>query len=159
MAIAGDAVDVDDDIDEDSDMTTAGVAPPGAQAVPLRSPEGYMCEPTAGLGPPRQDAAPGGVLTCNGMYWHVCLQSHTTTGCRHTFEQQRYHRGCTEGYLAVWESGRGASSKYYFNNNDSRDRYPAPTPELRPVLMAMLSKLQACCACSCPAGQHQCSPG
>jgi hypothetical protein len=75
VAIAGDAVDVDDDIDEDSDMTSAGVAPPGAQAVPLRSPEGYMCEPAAGLGPPVADAASGKTLANEGpssraSSWH-----------------------------------------------------------------------------------------
>jgi hypothetical protein len=62
LATAGSAEDIDDDFDEDTEQGSAGGAPPGAQAVPLQSPEGYMCDPTAGLGPPRQDAAPGGTL-------------------------------------------------------------------------------------------------
>jgi hypothetical protein len=60
-----------EDADEGSLEDSASSALPGSQAMPLRSPEGYMCEPVVGHAAATPDAAAGGCRPA--MYLLACI--------------------------------------------------------------------------------------
>ena len=105
LAVAGSTEDTDEGFGEDTEQVSIGSAPPGAQAVPLQSPEGYMCEPTAGLGPPRQDAAPGRTPASDGMDPHVCSWDNDGGGRTYCFIHG-YHRCCVQEGASRFRMGK-----------------------------------------------------